>query len=63
MKFKEFPIISTMKRVWISYAHVTFAHGAVFASALAATSLQAFSGSCFFNGLKYMDNLQLSTKP
>ncbi len=25
MKFKEFPIISTMKRVWISYAHVTFA--------------------------------------
>ena len=25
MKFKEFPIISTMKGVWMSYAHVTFA--------------------------------------
>lgn len=56
MKFKEFPIISTMKRVWISYAHVTFA----------SSRRHQFAGVfrlLFFNGLKYMDNLQLSTKP
>ena len=56
MKFKDFPIISTMKRVWISYAHVTFA----------SSRRHQFAGVfrlLFFNGLKYMDNLQLSTKP